>query len=269
MNKKTPRKKIRLVLVGGGLANTQVMKLLQGNHVPAHVERILVSNYTKSFYSSMCPGGIAKEYTEDQFSIDLPQCAQAWGWKFICKKLVEIKAHENTLITSDGTHIKYDILSLNIGSANVGYDTCDGAAKYAICTRPLKLLMDKVDQAEQHLFEKIKKKAQSHTGSKPLKLHFITVGSGCAGCELIMSLTERLRKSIHQYVTDRKLQLTWELHATLVTNSTAILAKDPPALGLAVLKTLQAKKIHILTRHKVVKICPKKAYALHENKTKK
>ncbi len=49
-------KKIRLVLLGGGHTNTQVIKHILKKDVPDNIELILVSDYNTSLYSGMCPG---------------------------------------------------------------------------------------------------------------------------------------------------------------------------------------------------------------------
>ena len=267
MNAKNSKKKIRLVLVGGGHANTQVLKRLQGK-IAHNVTPILLSDYKVALYSGMCPGGVAQQYTEREFSIDLVQCAKAWGWQFICKKIVEIKAHDNLLIASDGSHIPYDVMVLNIGSTNVGYHTYPGVRQYAISTRPLKRLMQSVDQAEDRLLKKIAAQARTHRGRKPLTFRFITVGSGCAGCELIMGLSHRLKRSIQQYMDTHNLTVPWLLKPTLITNSSSILAKEPDALRNKVIQKLHEQKIEILTHHKVFKVNANVVHTLHKEKEK-
>lgn len=49
-------KPFRLVLLGGGHSNTQVMKHLTSKNVPKNIKLILVSDYDHSLYSGMCPG---------------------------------------------------------------------------------------------------------------------------------------------------------------------------------------------------------------------
>jgi NADH dehydrogenase FAD-containing subunit len=50
----------RIVCVGGGHANCQVLKSLKET-IPADAELILVSNGPKSYYSGMLPGSVASK----------------------------------------------------------------------------------------------------------------------------------------------------------------------------------------------------------------
>ena len=64
---------ICVVLVGGGHANVQVLKYLSEHFViePQGLRLVLLSDYTKAFYSGMLPGSISRLYTPDQIQIDL------------------------------------------------------------------------------------------------------------------------------------------------------------------------------------------------------
>ena len=70
-------KKFRLVLLGGGHTNTQVIKHIRPNdeRIPEslrnNIELILVSDFDNSLYSGMCPGGVATLYNENEFSVEL------------------------------------------------------------------------------------------------------------------------------------------------------------------------------------------------------
>ena len=147
-------KNVRLVLLGGGHTNTQVIKHIVSGSVPENVHLILVSDYDTSLYSGMCPGGVAQQYIESQFSVDLVACCQKLKWTFIRKTIIEINPSKQLLIASDETVIKYDILSIDIGSTNAGIDKYEGIRQYAISTRPLKLLMDRMSRKESELLQK-------------------------------------------------------------------------------------------------------------------
>lgn len=78
-NQNEKEKPFRLVLLGGGHTNTQVIKHIRpgDERIPESIrnnmELILVSDYDTSLYSGMCPGGVANLYTEPQFSVELCQ----------------------------------------------------------------------------------------------------------------------------------------------------------------------------------------------------
>ena len=281
-------KKIRLVLLGGGHTNTQVIKHIGNTNldlndndskIMENVEFILVSDYNTSLYSGMCPGGVALQYTEPQFSVDLPQCCHKLKWQFICKKIIEINDKKNILIADDGTQIKYDILSIDIGSTNLGLTQYEGVKDYAISTRPLKLLMDKINKSESQLLNKLKLKFINNLNitdkiNKIITINIITVGGGCAGCELIMGLTHRLNTKINKFIIENNLNINQKekikikIKSTLITNSQEILIRDPKALQFAVLQAMKSKNIEIIRKHKVIKLDGDNVYLLNSMNNK-
>eukprot|EP01084_Bolivina_argentea_P124031 219795_1 len=249
-------KKVRLVLLGGGHSNTQVIKHIRKKDVSDNIELILVSDYNTSLYSGMCPGGVANQYEESEFSVDLIPCCKQLEWTFICKTIIEINDKENILIATDGTKIKYDILSIDIGSTNLGLGKYEGINEYAISTRPLKLLMDKLNKSETNLLNKIKTEhTENENKQQDISLNVICVGGGCAGTELIMGIKHRLTTNIEKLITTNKLNINnINIKSTIITNSDQILYNDPKALQTSVLETLKSKNIDIITNHRVIKI---------------
>ena len=125
----------------------------------------------------------------------LKEVCKTQGWKFICAKIVEIKASKNVLITADKKEIKYDVLCINIGSTNVG-NGYPGVSEYAICTRPLILLMDKIDKQEKILISKITSQLDALKNNENIVVKIYNVGGGCAGCEISMCINNRFTELI-------------------------------------------------------------------------
>lgn len=189
----------------------------------------------------------------------MPACCQVLGWKFIKCKITQIDTIKQEIISnsndfdfdfksetknddtnstnntkSDGDliRIKYDLLCIDIGSTNIGKDLA-GINQHAICTRPLKLLMNKVINKQKEIVSKVRLKIESKLvkmdkemekfdnndnsgGSSEKKEDFdlekveiirvIVVGGGCAGCELAMGLQHRLTQSLTAMCDELKQQ---------------------------------------------------------------
>ena len=71
-------KPFRLVLLGGGHTNTQVLLHITSNNVPNNIELIIVSDYNMSLYSGMCPGGVSKQYKQRDFSVKYVLSVYEW-----------------------------------------------------------------------------------------------------------------------------------------------------------------------------------------------
>jgi pyridine nucleotide-disulfide oxidoreductase family protein len=104
-----------LVLVGGGHAHLSVLKLL-AKHCPPKLTTILISPSNFQNYSGMLPGWIAGHYTQDQCRIDLVPLAKAANVALIIGSAVDLDAPLRRVKLKSGQEIKYDLLSLDIGS---------------------------------------------------------------------------------------------------------------------------------------------------------
>ncbi|ETO07740.1 selenide, water dikinase [Reticulomyxa filosa] len=247
--------KFRLVLLGGGHTNTQVLKYFRRENVPKHIELILVSDYESAFYSGLCPAGVAEMCEEKDFSIEfcicnsycvqgvylralikialficiLLNCSKALGWEFIQCQVTKIEASKQKITgqTSDKKQltIKYDLLCVDIGSRNVGH-ALPGVQEYSVGTRPLKQLLQKIDSKLSQCLEDINKQS----------IIIVTVGGGVAGCELTMCMLARVQNRTRQ----RK---DFQVHSIVVTNKDGVCADEPESLREAVTKVMLEKKL--------------------------
>ena len=115
MNKSDPIAR-ELVLVGGGHSHVIVLRLLGMNPIPG-LQITLVSSSKRTAYSGMLPGMIAGHYEEDEIHIDLvPLCRFAKA-RFIEAKIESIDPILQLLETEGRPSIRYDVLSIDIGSS--------------------------------------------------------------------------------------------------------------------------------------------------------
>ena len=66
-------KPISVVLVGGGHANVQILKILSQKFIinAENLTLIMISDFPKAYYSGMLPGCISNFYKTEQIQIDL------------------------------------------------------------------------------------------------------------------------------------------------------------------------------------------------------
>ena len=89
MNKNATPVVSDLVLLGGGHANIQVLKMMAMN--PLGGLRItLISDQTHSPYSGMIPGYLAGYYTYEDCHFDLRRLCEELGLRFIKAKIIGI-----------------------------------------------------------------------------------------------------------------------------------------------------------------------------------
>lgn len=107
--------KKRLVLVGGGHAHMSVLLALANKRLK-EVDVVLITPSRHQNYSGMLPGWIAGHYTEAECRVDLLPLANAAGARLCLAQIVGMDAARRCVRLSNGQHIAYNLLSLDVGS---------------------------------------------------------------------------------------------------------------------------------------------------------
>lgn len=175
---------LTILILGCGLCNSVALKIIHDYLVKdseGKVRIVVVSNWDYTYYSAMYPGIISGQYREDETRIEVPLLCYACNAEFILGTGKQIDPKMQTVTLEDGQVLKYDILSVNIGSRTLGTSTVPGALEYAIMTRPMNTFLEKLVATEQKYRDK---------GVTSPRL--LVIGSGTSGIELITSIKYRL-----------------------------------------------------------------------------
>lgn len=212
----------RIVLVGGGHAQLQVIKAFNAAARPKDWNIILIDKVDRATYSGMVPGCVAQFYTQDQTQIDLAGLSSWAGVDFYRSTVVDLHPESNKVFLQDGSTITYDVLSMDIGSTVRGLNDVKGVKEYAIPTRPIDQLIKRVDEKALEIQEQ---------GIETI--HIIVVGAGAAGIEMAMVLKHRFGK-----IVDR-------VSVTMLNSSNDILAGESEECKQAMMNVLKSKKISV------------------------
>src|ERR1700747_3165472 len=104
-----------LVLVGGGHAHVHVLKSFGMRPAPG-VRVTLISRDVETPYSGMLPGYVAGHYQFEACHIDLGRLARFAGARLIRDEAIGLDRTERSLLSQAHPPIRYDILSIDIGS---------------------------------------------------------------------------------------------------------------------------------------------------------
>ena len=105
----------RLVLLGGGHAQVQVVKAFASDP-PPDTAVVLINRGRLTPYSGMLPGLIAGHYAHEACHIDLAWlCAQA-NIAFVEKEAVALDLDRREVHCTGGHTERYDLLSIDTGS---------------------------------------------------------------------------------------------------------------------------------------------------------
>src|SRR5271170_2163478 len=168
-----------LVLVGGGHAHVHVLKSFGMRPLPG-VRVTLVARDVETPYSGMLPGWVAGHYRFDECHIDLGRLARFAGARLIRDEAIGLDPGERRVLCRGHPPIRYDLLSLDIGSAPRA-DDVPGAAEYAIAVKPIARFAAR--------WEALLARARDLRG-----LRLTIVGGGAGGVELALSARYRLAR---------------------------------------------------------------------------
>src|SRR5207237_2177151 len=124
-----------LVLVGGGHAHVHVLKRFGMRPVPG-LRLTLISRDVETPYSGMPPGYVAGLYRFDECHIDLVRLARFAGARLIHDEAIGLDRAARHVLCRGHPPIRYDILSLDIGSTP-RLDDVLGAAEHTVSVKPI------------------------------------------------------------------------------------------------------------------------------------
>ena len=239
----------RIVLIGGGHAHLQVIKAFNAKSRPKNWHVTLIDQSNLASYSGMIPGCISNQYTKQEAQIPLDVLAKWAKIEFHRDKMVGIDADAQRIFlesdckfdnkapllsssssSSSSSWIEYDVLSLDIGSASRGLDT-PGVSEFAIPTRPIDLLVDRIQWASEQIMM-----------GDDVKV--VVVGGGAAGIELALGMRERFGK----------LTLVDELQVTILDSGLELLSYESDACRSALVDVLKARDIKVKFGCRVTRI---------------
>lgn len=225
----------KIVCVGGGHVNCQVLKMLKKmiSEQNANISLTLVSESKSSYYSGMLPGTISNLYTEDDLKVQLPPLAAWCKADYIEQRVDKIVGKENTIYLQNGQALQYDVLAINVGSKTKDTGNTKGVWENALTTRPINDLIPKIRKKEEELLQK---------GVVPV---VAICGSGAAGTELSFAFKKRWSQVFGQ-----------EIKVTLIASKETPMHTENKHMINQILKELQEKGIEVETNSRVVEVTP-------------
>ena len=197
----------RLVLLGGGHAHVEVLRLLAGQPDPAR-EVTLVTPYPWLTYSGMVPGLFAGHYELDDCTIDLQALASSAGASLVLTSAALVSPDANEVVLANAEVLPYDVLSINVGSvAQVG--SARGVDRHATVMRPL----EKAVKAWNDILFRAR---EGHMATVTV------VGGGAAGVEIALAMNYRFRRDLFEAAP----------HVRLIADTETIVPTMPVAARL-------------------------------------
>lgn len=221
----------RLVLLGGGHAHVEVLRVL-GEHPVEGLEVVLVTPFPWLTYSGMVPGLFAGHYEIDDCAIDLATLAARARAELVPSTALRVNALAREVACANGAAVGYDVLSLDVGTQPfvVG---ARGIERHAVVMRPL-------ERAVKGWSDVIVRARDGKIGAVTI------VGGGAAGIELALAMEYRLRQ---------ELGLAW-CHVRVITNTGLPVPEFPPGARARLTSKLARRNIGLHVGSAVTEVGP-------------
>jgi len=220
-----------LVLLGGGHANIQVLKMMAMNPIGG-LRITLISDQTHSPYSGMIPGYLAGYYFYEECHFDLRRICEELGQRFIKAKIIGLDPQRKKIQLENRAEVGYDCASINVGIEPKSLE--NSSAEAALKLIPLKPISKFITHWDRLIAD-----LKTYKGSDSLEL--AVVGAGASGVEISIIL----KMLIDQNQWNAEVSLIHR-HEFLVSANDLLaqrrLLKTLKELGIKVLQNTQALK---------------------------
>lgn len=262
-----------IIFIGGGHSNTiAIRNLMQKiyslqsdlkNEILDQNKFHLISEYKHSAYSGMIPGSICGYYDNQESYIDLEKFSEIHKCNFINEKVIEILPKEGKIlfekkqsfeiiqndididitIKKNPFHksfieLKFDLLSINVGSKTFNNGKVKGVEEFSIQTRPISDLLQKIQNFEKKIEHKLNQNSN---------IKIVIVGSGVAGIELGFSMLERFKKNYGNI----------NVEIFIISNNEDLIQDFEPNVNYDLFIICQQKNINIIKNSECLEITDK------------
>ena len=261
-----------LILVGGGHAHVQVIKALNKQSRPKHLDVTVIDIQESASYSGMVPGCLSNIYTPEDTLLHLRPLTNWAGINFIQNRVVDIDFNQNIVylqqqqennndgstLTPTPTSLSFDAISIDIGSTSRGLLQTKGARQYTLPTRPISDLVTRFERAceellqDDDLVDATRSSSLSSTTSfqpHPSPPNVVVIGGGAAGIELSMSVMGRFKSIINNYKgnsnsNDNNNKIP-NVRVTLLDSNDKLLPQETDVNRNALLQIMKERNIDI------------------------
>lgn len=216
--------KQHLVLVGGGHAHLLVLEALARQR-PAGVHITLIHPGRWQHYSGMLPGWMKQQYSLEDCRVDLMPLVRRAKVRLIEDHIVGMNAAQQSVCLSNGTHVHYDLLSLDVGS-EVDTEWLTDLGPKLLPIKPLAMFSERWTA----MLAQAREAKQWRLG---------VVGGGAAGVEAALSAAVAMRKA------------GAAASVCLITSPQGVLPGHAPAVRCRAERALREGGIEVLKRRAV------------------
>jgi selenide, water dikinase len=231
MNTKLPE--FDIVLIGVGHTHAEIVRQWRMNPIP-RARLTCVTDSLWASYSGMLPGVLAGQYPPEQMMIDLVRFCASAGARLVRGQTVAVDRTKQQLILTDHPPIRYDLLSIGIGSRPSTRDV-NIPDDLIVPIKPMQTFLTRL----QHFL-------QTRVPHKKASLKVCIVGGGVGGVEIVCCLPQAVSRMIG----------SCPLGITLVHGDTVLAQGLGKGARDWLLKHLNMRKVTLELGRRVVEVLP-------------
>jgi pyridine nucleotide-disulfide oxidoreductase family protein len=223
-----------VVLLGVGHTNAHVVRMWQ-RHAPRGARLTCVSNNPVATYSGMLPGVLAGQYPQERMEIDLARLSAAAGAGLMIADVTGLDVARQELLFADRPPLRFDVLSIGIGSIPAAGDLRIADAARLLPIKPMQTFIPRLDDALRD--------AASERHDRSIRV--VIVGGGAGGVELTLCLPPHLRALLGGHA---------RFDMTLVTADERLVPGSLEQTARRVERIFERRGVRLLTGRQVVQV---------------
>jgi len=221
-----------LVLLGGGHANIQVLKMMSMNPIGG-LRITLISDQTHSPYSGMIPGYLAGYYSYEECHFDLRRICEELGQRFIKAKIIGVDSQRKKIHLENRAEISFDCASINVGIEPKSIEKL--SQEPALKIIPLKPISQFIAHWHQLILD-----LKDYKGNNALQL--AVVGAGASGVEISIILKMLIDQN------------QWNAQVSLIHRHDFLVSAKDLRAQRRLLKTLKELSIKVYQNTEVLEV---------------
>ena len=224
-----------LVLVGGGHSHVIVLRRFGMKPMPG-VRITVICGDVETPYSGMLPGLVAGHYAHDDIHIDLGPLTRFADARFYEDEVIGLDPAENLVICRNRPPVRYDVLSIDIGSAPRVHDV-PGADGAVVPVKPIGNFVARWNALVERVLGT----------DGPMRIGVVGAGSG--GVEMVLAMHHGLRDRLRRAGGDAN-RLSFEVF----TDTTEVLPGKPPGVRAAFDRVLQDRDVQVHRNARIARV---------------